>query len=347
MNLPKVGLILGITIIGLMGAMHYMSSRESHPTLKLRDFSTREVQDLEHRLALFRQWIQKYRKVYGVDETHYRFALWNKAYDYVQEHNAKNLSWTAGVNQFADLTDEEFSAMYLGFKWDPSRQPQNVQILDEKDIPNDIDWRTKGAVTPVKNQGQCGSCWSFSTTGGLEGLHFLKIGSLISFSEQQLVDCSSSYGNQGCNGGLMDDAFSYTRDKGIEKESDYAYTAAQGTCKYSSSKVVYKNTGYSDVTKNNPTQLKAAVTSQPVSIAVEADQNAFRYYTSGIVSSGCGTNLDHGILIVGYTSTYWIVKNSWGASWGLQGYINIAMGTQNNGAGVCGINSSASYPTGN
>lgn len=346
MGFTKVALILGITMIGLMGTMHYLNSRENQYTLKLRGYSSPVIKDLAQRVGLFREWMQKYRKVYGVDETHSRFALWNKAYDYVQDHNAKNLSWTVGVNQFADLTDEEFSTMYLGFKWDPSRQPRNVKILDETDIPNSIDWRQKGAVTPIKNQGQCGSCWSFSTTGALEGLHFIKKSSLISFSEQQLMDCSSSYGNQGCNGGLMDDAFSYARDYGIEQESVYPYQGAVGTCAYSASQVVYKNTGYTDVTKNNPTQLKAAVNLQPVSIAVEADQNAFKYYTSGVVSSGCGTSLDHGILIVGYASNYWIVKNSWGTSWGLQGYINIATGTQNNGAGVCGINSSASYPTG-
>jgi len=254
------------------------------------------------------------------------------------------LSWTCGVNQFSDLTREEFSAMYLGYNWNPNRE-RRVQLLDERSVPTSIDWRTSGAVTAIKNQGQCGACWSFSTTGSLEGLHFINNGTLVSFSEQQLVDCSSSYGNNGCNGGLMDYAFKYVEAKGVETEANYPYTAASGTCKYVASKAVFKNTGYSDVTANNPTQLKAAVANGPVSIAIEADQSVFQQYTSGTISSNCGTSLDHGVLIVGYTSTYWIVKNSWGTSWGQQGYVNIASGTQNNGAGVCGINSEPSYPT--
>jgi C1A family cysteine protease len=288
--------------------------------------------------------MKKYNKVYGFGEAPMRFAIWNKAYDFAQEHNAKGLSWTCGVNQFSDLTKEEFSAMYLGYNWNPNRE-RKVQLLDETNLATTVDWRTEGAVTPIKNQGQCGSCWSFSTTGALEGLHFINNGTLLSFSEQQLVDCSSSYGNDGCNGGLMDDAFKYVEAKGVELESTYPYTAASGTCKYSASKTVFKNKGYSDVTVDSPTQLQAAVNKGPVSIAIEADQSAFQQYTSGIISSNCGTNLDHGVLIVGYGSNYWIVKNSWGTSWGMQGYVNIATGTQNSGKGVCGINSDPSYPT--
>jgi C1A family cysteine protease len=340
MELSKIALIFGITMIGLIGAMHYMTTEDLDTVIEIKD-ATSEIQ---HRLQLYGEWMKKYNKVYGSGEAPMRFAIWNKAYDFAQEHNAKGLSWTCGVNQFSDLTREEFSAMYLGYNWNPYRE-RKVQLLDETSVPTSVDWRTQGAVTPIKNQGQCGSCWSFSTTGSLEGLHFIKNGTLLSFSEQQLVDCSSSYGNDGCNGGLMDDAFKYVEAKGVELESTYPYTAKSGTCKYVASKTVFKNTGYSDVAVNSPTQLQAAVAQGPVSIAIEADQSAFQQYTSGIISSNCGTSLDHGVLIVGYASNYWIVKNSWGTTWGLQGYVNIATGTQNNGAGVCGINSDPSYPT--
>ena len=342
MNLTKVTLVAGVTMMALMGAMYYINSENSSdPVVIVKDATP----ELAHRLKLFKEWMKKYNKSYGLSETPMRFAIWNQHYDFAVEHNAKGLSWTCGVNQFSDLTNEEFSAMYLGYKWNPNRK-RNVKILDEIHHPKNIDWRTKGAVTGVKNQGQCGDCWAFSAVGALEGLHFLKTGTLQSYSEQQLNDCSDSYGNQGCNGGLMDDAFKYTKDNGVELESDYPYQGQQGNCNYDSSKVQFKNTGYTDVTQNSPTQLQAAVYKGPVSVAIEADQNAFQQYTGGVISSGCGTNLDHGVLAVGYNGTsYWIVKNSWGSSWGDQGYVNIAMGTQNNGAGVCGINSDPSYPT--
>jgi C1A family cysteine protease len=341
MQLSKIAIIAGITMIGLIGTINYMTKEDLDTVIDIKD-ATSEIQQ---RLQLYREWMKKYNKVYGVGEAPMRFAIWNKAYEFAQEHNAKGLSWTCGVNQFSDLTREEFSAMYLGYNWNPNRERTRVKLLDESSVPTSVDWRTQGAVTPIKNQGQCGSCWSFSTTGSLEGLHFLNNGTLVSFSEQQLVDCSSSYGNSGCNGGLMDNAFKYVEAKGIEQESTYPYKAASGTCQYVASKTVFKNTGYSDVTAKNPTQLKAAVALGPVSIAIEADQSAFQQYTNGTISSNCGTSLDHGVLIVGYTSSYWIVKNSWGTSWGEQGYVNIASGTQNNGAGVCGINSEPSYPT--
>jgi len=341
MNFAKIALIAGLTTIGLMGALYYLNTGNAEDTvIVIKDAST----ELAHRVQLYKEWMKKYNKVYGLGEASMRFAIWNKAYEFAEEHNAKGLSWTCGVNQFSDLTNEEFAAMYLGYNANPYRE-RNVQLLEERAVPSTIDWRTKGAVTAVKNQGQCGSCWSFSASGALEGLHFIKNGTLISFSEQQQMDCSSSYGNQGCNGGLMDDAFKYTRDKGIMKESDYPYAGKVGTCKYNSSKVVFKNRAYTDVAVNNPTQLKTAVAQQPVSIAIEADQSAFQQYTGGIISSNCGTNLDHGVMIVGYGSNYWIVKNSWGATWGEQGYVRIATGTQNSGKGVCGINSDPSYPT--
>jgi C1A family cysteine protease len=239
--------------------------------------------------------------------------------------------------------------MYVSGVKLPKISPDNVQVLPEDSAATSVDWRTKNAVTQVKNQGQCGSCWAFSATGALEGLHAIKDGSLLAFSEQQLIDCSSSYGNQGCGGGIMDNAFLYVEAYGIETEQDYPYTGVQGPCKYDKSKVKFANTGYVDVTPNNEKQLEAAVNIGPVSVAVEADQPAWQMYTGGIVTANCGTNVDHGVLIVGYgvqgTQAYWIVKNSWGPEWGENGYIRIAKGTSTNSPGMCGIATMPSYPT--
>merc|ERR1719181_2053374 len=201
-------------------------------------------------------------------------------------------------------------------------------ILKSSDNPGSVDWTTKGAVTPVKNQGQCGSCWAFSTTGSTEGANFLKTGKLESFSEQELVDCAQSFGNQGCNGGLMDDGFKYIESKGDVLETTYPYTGKTGKC--SSSKTSHpdvKVTGFKDVAEKNEAQLMAAVQKQPVSVAIEADQSGFQFYKTGVFSGTCGTKLDHGVLAVGYGTDggkkYWKVKNSWAATWGDKGYIRM------------------------
>jgi C1A family cysteine protease len=209
-----------------------------------------------------------------------------------------------------------------------------------------VDWRQKNAVTPVKNQQQCGSCWAFSTTGSVEGAHAIKTGNLVSLSEQQLVDCSGAQGNQGCNGGLMDQAFQYIiSNNGITTESSYPYTAQQGTCQTNVTSAATISS-FVDVTANSETSLMQAINVGPVSIAIEADQPCFQFYSGGILSDpSCGTQLDHGVLLVGYgtdssTNTpYWIVKNSWGASWGESGYIRLIR-NQNE----CGVAAEASYP---
>eukprot|EP01017_Pseudomicrothorax_dubius_P026174 TRINITY_DN28_c0_g1_i2.p1 TRINITY_DN28_c0_g1~~TRINITY_DN28_c0_g1_i2.p1 ORF type:complete len:361 (+),score=109.91 TRINITY_DN28_c0_g1_i2:150-1232(+) len=302
-------------------------------------------------LEAFNNFVKRYNKAYITEqERAYRLRVFASNVQKIRAQNSLGHSYTLGINKFADLTAEEFRARYLGLKFKKSNRSRNTVFLPTLEVPDSVDWRTKNVVTPIKDQGQCGSCWAFSTTGSLEGLYGLKVGNLQSFSEQQLVDCSTKYGNEGCNGGLMDQGFQYIQDNGIEAEASYPYKAVDQKCKYNKQQVVYKNTGFNDVPENQEDQLVAAIAQQPVSVAIEADTDVFQFYQSGVIDSkSCGTDLDHGVLAVGYTSDYknrgyFIVKNSWGADWGDKGYVNIAR-TGKAGPGICGINEAASYPT--
>jgi len=235
------------------------------------------------------------------------------------------------------------------------KEDRNDVFLEETDVTS-IDWRTKNAVTPVKNQGSCGSCWSFSATGAIEGAVAVGASTLVSLSEKQLMDCSRKYGNNSCNGGLMDYAFQYVVDNGgLTSEENYPYEPQDGSCQTSKeSQVVATITGFQDVPQDNVDQMVSAVSSTPVAVAIEADRSVFQSYNGGVLDSGrCGTNLDHGVLVVGFTEvtdqTYpnaWIVKNSWGNTWGVQGYIYISREVQTSSKGICGILENASYATG-
>jgi len=270
----------------------------------------------------------------------------------VKAHNAAEKGWTMAVNKFSDLAPEEFKALYAsGLRTQGAKKKNvNTELLQGKvALPPSVDWNAAGAVTPVKNQQQCGSCWAFSTTGSTEGAVFIAKKTLLSFSEQQLVDCSGAEGNQGCNGGLMDDAFQYIIDnKGICSEASYPYTAQDGTCKKTCTKIATISK-FTDVPQNSETALLTAIVQQPISVAVEADQNSFQQYSTGVMTAACGTQLDHGVLAVGYgtqgTQDFYQVKNSWGADWGMKGYILLGRGDAFNPNGQCGIQMMASYPT--
>ena len=278
----------------------------------------------------FQAWKQKYNmKFESQFEEAYRERVFLENLEKMNTHNLnEHRTYSMGINQFSALTDEEFIQTYLGLT--APAEKMNIDSEDDLSV-GDTDWVSQGAVTPVKNQGQCGSCWAFSTTGGLEGLSKLAYGSLESFSEQQLVDCSGKYGNMACNGGLMTNAFKYIRDNGIVHEDEYAYKAVKQVC--SKDGGPFKISGYTEVTNCN--DLANAITARVVSVAVDAT-NWSRY--GGGVFSNCSTRLNHGVTLVGVTDQYWWVKNSWGPSWGEKGFIRLARGN------TCGICNMASYP---
>jgi hypothetical protein len=291
------------------------------------------ISEEEYQLE-FINFLDQFSKEYDASEFFHRFAIFKQKLDFVRQHNAGNSTWLAGINQFSDMTDEEFSAL-LG-----AVAPENVADSDVSlafPPANDVDWRTKGAVTPVKNQGQCGSCWAFSTTGTLEGYMVnVKKMAIVSLSEQQLVDCSKPQ-NSGSNGGMPNRALDWLgKNGGPCSQADYPYTGRDGTCK-KGCKPVFTISGA--VNAKGEDKLVSLLNVQPVSVAIDAS-SSFSSYKSGVYSGPCSSSsINHAVLAVGYTDQYWIVKNSWGASWGSAGYIHMVRGKN-----ICNINSYLAVP---
>ncbi|XP_010526865.1 PREDICTED: cysteine protease XCP1 [Tarenaya hassleriana] len=317
-------------------------------------YSPEHLASTDKLLYLFGSWMSKHSKFYGsLEERVHRFEIFRDNLMHINRRNNEISSYWLGLNEFADLTHDEFKNRYLGLsKPEISRKRETSAKFRYRDVdglPKSVDWRKKGAVTPVKNQGSCGSCWAFSTVAAVEGINQIATGNLTTLSEQELVDCDRIF-NNGCNGGLMDYAFEYIISSGgLHKEDDYPYLMEEGTCQEQKEDMeLVTISGYEDVPHNDEESLLKALAHQPVSVAIEASGRDFQFYRGGVFDGPCGTDLDHGVAAIGYGSSkgsgYIIVKNSWGSRWGERGYIRMKINT-GKPEGLCGINKLASYPT--
>ncbi|XP_054817242.1 senescence-specific cysteine protease SAG39-like [Prosopis cineraria] len=301
------------------------------------------------------QWMARHGKVYrDSQEKEKRLNIFKQNVEYIEGfNNAGTKPYKLGINRFADLTNEEFTVSrnrFKGHMCSSIKRTPSFKYENATDVPSSVDWRNQGAVTPIKNQGDCGCCWAFSAVAATEGITKLSTGKLISLSEQELVDCDTKGVDQGCEGGLMDDAFKFImQNHGLNSEANYPYKGVDGTCN-ANGEANHAATikGYEDVPANNEQAIQKAVANQPVSVAIDASGSDFQFYSSGIFTGSCGTELDHGVTAVGYGVTddteYWLVKNSWGTEWGEEGYIRMQRNV-NAKEGLCGIAMQASYPT--
>ncbi|KYR01383.1 cysteine proteinase [Tieghemostelium lacteum] len=261
--------------------------------------------ELEYRNA-FTNWMVQQGKQYGNHEFNQRYNIFKANMDFVNEWNSKGSQTVLGMNVFADLTNKEYQMLYLKNKfntYDLSQKAKTFKSSGKQAV--EVDWRLKDAVTPIKNQGECGGCWSFSVSGAVEGVHAIGDGNLVVLSEQQLIDCSDSFGNQGCDGGLMTLGFEYIISAGgLDTEASYPYTGVQGKCKFNPANIGASISGYVNVTSGSEDALASAVQLNPVSVAIDASLDSFQLYTSGIYydASCSSTELDHAVLAVGYGS---------------------------------------------
>ncbi|OAY75602.1 Vignain, partial [Ananas comosus] len=311
----------------------------------------------------YEQWISRYSRVYkDKNEKEQRFRIYESNVQLIDIFNTISEEYKLIDNKFADLTSEEFKAKSVCLRdlrnhrpsslnfWTSMNcvSPGRISDMHEKkgsSVPSSIDWREKGAVTLVRDQGECGSCWAFSTVAAVEGINKIKAGRLVALSVQELVDCDTQGANSGCRGGFMTQAFDFIlRNHGLTSESDYPYQGVEGACETSKlSNHVATISGYKNVTPSSEQSLLKAVAAQPVSVAIDAGGFAFQFYSKGIFTGPCGSDLNHGVAVVGYgtaaapadqSNEFWIVKNSWGADWGEKGYIRMKRSIPTNEACV-------------
>ncbi|GAA6217712.1 pro-cathepsin H-like [Lates japonicus] len=298
----------------------------------------------------FKQWMSQHNKVYDAEQYYHRFQIFTENKRIIDRPNAGNHSFTMGLNQFSDMTFEEFRKSFL------LTEPQNCSVTKGRHVcrngplPKFVDWRTKGNfVTPVKDQGRCGSCWTFSTTGCLESVNAIATGKLIPLSEQQLIDCSRHFNNYGCLGGLPSQAFEYIKyNKGLMTEEDYPYKGFDDTCHFESALAAAFVLDVVNITSNDEKAMVDAVARlNPVTFSFDVTDE-FMHYREGVYySTRCKNTADkvnHAVLAVGYGTDdsgtpYWIAKNSWGALWGKDGYFLIERGKN-----MCGLATCSSYP---
>lgn len=291
-------------------------------------------------------WKKHNGKSYGTNtEEEYRLKMYANNFQYIGDNQKPEHTFEMNLNKFADLGLDEFVANFGGIQWflEQQHKGEETRLPKPENFAESKDW-TGVATTPVKNQGSCGSCWAFASTGGIEGAYAVKTGHIHSFSEQQLVDCSTA--NHGCNGGMMMGAYDYVKENGILQESEYAYTGQEGHCQYSTKvsnpEALTKVTGYTMVPSGDESQLAIALDKQPVSVAIMAT-SAVQLYKHGIFNdSSCGGGINHGVLAVGYASDYFKVKNSWGENWGESGFIRFAR--TGDASGMCSITTVPVYP---
>ena len=282
------------------------------------------------------------------------YTIWQSKRAFVDEHNrhANRFGYTLAINKFSDIETDEINTQYKGLlPEEPTPSNTTKYFISSSHFKplETVDWREKGAVTPVKDQKRCESCWSFSSTGVIEGQHFLKTNQLVSLSEQNLMDCADgTKGDVGCKPFSKYTAFDYVRDNGgLDTEESYPYKAASETCQFSTSSVGATVTGYVKIPQNESALLEAVTRVGPISVSIDASNATFHHYSGGVYYNPLCSNktLDHAVLVVGYGTQngqdYWLVKNSWGEDWGMDGYIMMARNRNNN----CGIVTQAVYPT--
>ncbi|KAM3222209.1 ervatamin-B [Capsicum annuum] len=304
-------------------------------------------------LKRYKNWLHKHRRNYhNKDEWNMRFGIYQSNVQFIDSFNSVNHSYTVTDNAFADMTNQEFTSTYLGYK-----QPRQQDVADidynvtyyKSKLPVSVDWRKNGAVTPVKNQKDCGSCWAFAAVAAIEGINQIKTGELVSLSEQALVDCDVYSDNQGCGGGFMNNAFAFIIENGgITTQENYPYIGKEQSCNTRKLKQhAVTISGYEKIAPNEES-LQVAINKQPISVAIDASGYGFQFYSAGVYTGYCGHRLNHGVTLIGYDveengEKYWLVKNSWGTKWGEGGYIKIKRGSNDN-RGTCGIAMQASYP---